>query len=365
MRRPSKPDSLTILLVRPRLIGDVILTTPAVRALRRRFPDAALLYLVESLAAPVVADNPHLNEVIVMERRRGWRRWLEDLRLARRLRRRAIDVAVDFHGGPRSAWLTWATRARMRVGYDVADRRWMYTHVVPKPRGYAPRHSVRNQWDLLAPIDEAFRNPPDRTADRIEMPVSRAAREAVAMRLAALGVAAGDHLVVVHGAAGNEFRRWPEASFARVVASIAARGHDWVVAVVGAAGDESIVADIVQRARAQSAESQRIVSIIGWRLDQLRALMDRATLFVGGDSGPMHVAAATDVPIVAIFGPTTPETWAPWRPEHLPLATIDVGALPCRPCDQRVCEPGDFRCLRKLAPETVVQAAAALLERAR
>jgi len=172
MRRPSKPESLTILLVRPRLIGDVILTTPAIRALGRRFPDATLLYLVEALAAPVVAHNPHLSEVLVIRRRRGWRRWLEDLQLARRLRRRHIDIAVDFHGGPRSAWLTWATRARMRVGYDVADRRWMYTHVVPKPRGYAPRHSVQNQWDLLAPLDDAFLQPPDRTRDRIEMPIS-------------------------------------------------------------------------------------------------------------------------------------------------------------------------------------------------
>src|SRR5678816_1493551 len=104
MRPPSKPDSLTILLVRPRLIGDVILTTPAIRALRRRYPDATLLYLVEALAAPVVAQNPHLSEVLVIRRRRGWRRWLEDLRLARQLRGRRIDVAIDFHGGPRSAW---------------------------------------------------------------------------------------------------------------------------------------------------------------------------------------------------------------------------------------------------------------------
>jgi predicted lipopolysaccharide heptosyltransferase III len=353
---------LTILLVRPRLIGDVILTTPAIRALRRRFPDATLLYLVESLAAPVVAQNPHLSEVVVIERRRGWQRWLEDLRLARQLRRRRIDVAIDFHGGPRSAWLTWATRARMRVGYDVADRRWMYTHVVPKPRGYAPRHSVQNQWDLLAPVDAAFRDPPDRTRDRIEMPVAPAARATVAARLESMGVASRDHLVVVHGTAGNEFRRWPAASFARVAAALAARGTDCVVAVLGGAGDESTVMEIVQAARAESGASARIVPVVGWPLDQVRALMDRAGLFVGGDSGPMHVAATTDVPIVALFGPTTPETWAPWRPEHLPLAVIDSGPLPCRPCDQRVCEPGDFRCLRQIAPDTVVNAATRLLE---
>jgi predicted lipopolysaccharide heptosyltransferase III len=357
---------LTILLVRPRLIGDVILTTPAIRALRRRYPDATLLYLVEALAAPVVAQNPHLSEVLVIRRRRGWRRWLEDLRLARQLRRRRIDVAIDFHGGPRSAWLTWATRARMRVGYDVADRRWMYTHVVPKPRGYAPRHSVQNQWDLLAPLDDAFRQPPDRTRDRIEMPISADVRATVAKRFEQIGLGAGQRLVIVHGAAGNEFRRWPASSFASVVASLAERGPDWVVAVLGGPGDESTVMEIVNAARAAAyGTNDRIIPIVGWPLEQVRALMERAELFVGGDSGPMHVAATTDVPIVAIFGPTMPATWAPWRPEHLPLAIVDAGALPCRPCDQRVCEPGDFRCLRHIAPETVASAATMLLERTR
>jgi ADP-heptose:LPS heptosyltransferase len=253
----------------------------------------------------------------------------------------------------------------MRVGYDVADRRWMYTHVVPKPRGYAPRHSVLNQWDLLAPIDEAFVNPPDRTADRLEMPVSASARETVAAKLTSIGLTPADHLVIVHGTAGNEFRRWPEASFARVVASLAQRGPSWVVAVLGGPGDDRRVADITRQARAQSSDAARIVPIVGWPLEQVRALMDRAALFVGGDSGPMHIAATTDIPILAIFGPTTPATWAPWRPTSLPLITIDAGELPCRPCDQRVCEPGDFRCLRQIDPQTIIDAANRLLEASR
>jgi ADP-heptose:LPS heptosyltransferase len=254
----------------------------------------------------------------------------------------------------------------MRVGYDVADRRWMYTHVVPKPRGYAPRHSVQNQWDLLAPIDDAFREPPDRTRDRIEMPVLPGAGDVVAARLKAIGIGPVAKLVVVHGNAGNEFRRWPSGSFARVVTQLAARGPDSFVVVLGSAGDASTVEEIVRAARAHSAEAaERIVPIVGWPLDHVRALMDRASLFVGGDSGPMHIAATTDVPIVAIFGPTMPVTWAPWRPEQIPLAAIDAGPLPCRPCDQRVCEPGDFRCLRRIDPQSVVDAANRLLEMSR
>jgi ADP-heptose:LPS heptosyltransferase len=91
--------------------------------------------------------------------------------------------------------------------------------------------------------------------------------------------------------------------------------------------------------------------------------MERASLFVGGDSGPMHVAATTTVPIVAVFGPTLPVHWAPWRAPHLPFLAVEPGALDCRPCDQRVCAPGDFRCLRQTPASTVIQAARTLLER--
>ena len=90
---------------------------------------------------------------------------------------------IDLHGGPRSAWLTFATRAPVRVGYDVSGRRWMYTRLVPRPRGYAPRHSVRNQWDLVAAVDREFDEPPATDRDRIEMPVTPAATRAVDARL--------------------------------------------------------------------------------------------------------------------------------------------------------------------------------------
>jgi len=354
---------MTILIVRPRLIGDVIVTTPAVSALRRRFPDAEILYLVEALAAPVVDANPDITRTLVIHHRRGWRRWQEDFRLARRLRAHHVDVAVDLHGGPRSGWLTWATRARVRVGYDVSGRRWMYTHRIGRPRGYAPRHSVLNQWDLLAPVDASFAAPLSPEQDRVTMPVCAADTEALAARLIAMGIEATDAVVVVHASAGNQFRRWPAASFTRVVSTLAAEaGRRWVL-VLGDRPDEPVVSAIVRAAQAEApAAGRRIAAAVGWPLAQVRALMDRAALFVGGDSGPMHIAATADVPIVAVFGPTLPALWAPWRPARWPVAIVEGGALPCRPCDQRVCEPGDFRCLTRIGPDVVVAAARRLLE---
>jgi ADP-heptose:LPS heptosyltransferase len=95
-----------------------------------------------------------------------------------------------------------------------------------------------------------------------------------------------------------------------------------------------------------------------WRVFVGRAprLFDRAALYIGGDSGPLHIAATTRVPIVGLYGPTLPVRSAPWRSDRYPTESVDVGELPCRPCDQRVCAPGDFRCLTRIQPEQVLEA---------
>ena len=117
-RRVAARETVKILLIRLRLIGDVVFTTPIPRALKRAFPDAHVTYMVEPEAAAVVAGNPHLDEVIVAPRPRGLARIVADLRLARRLRRARYDLVIDLHGGPRSAWLAFLSGAPRRIGYE-------------------------------------------------------------------------------------------------------------------------------------------------------------------------------------------------------------------------------------------------------
>jgi predicted lipopolysaccharide heptosyltransferase III len=359
---------LKILIVRLRLIGDVVFTTPVIRALRRRFPDARITYLVESAAAPVVATNPHLSDLIVITHRRGWARIKDDLRLARQLRRARFDLVVDLHGGPRSAWLTWASGAPRRIGYDIDGRTWMYTQAVHRPRGLHPRHSVENQWDLLPAVDVGFPLSPSRDDDRVEMPPSTDARTAVLDRLRARGVplGSGARLVVFHVSAGNPFRRWPEASFADVAAGLVRQSTGsadrWVLLTAGPS-DHAAVQRVLAQARLQAPDAaHRLVDAGDVTLAELRALLDSAALYIGGDSGPLHVASTSDVPIVGLYGPTLAERSAPWRPDTIPVASVDSGVLPCRPCDQRVCAPGDFRCLTSIPPAAVLAAAERLLE---
>ena len=336
-------------------------TTPAVHALRQRFPEAHLTYIVEPAAAPIVIHNPHLNQVIVAPRARGVRGLLGDLALARRLRAEHYDLAIDFHGGPRASLLTWLSGAPVRIGYDVAGRGWMYTQRIARPRHLRPRHSVENQWDLLAPLGVA---PPDRTAFPMEMPVDPDASAAVQERLTHGGVSSAAVIIVLHVSAGNPFRRWPAAHFVDLVASLALGDPQRRIIVTSGPSERDAAAGIIDGARARMGEhADQVLSCGEFSLTELRALLDRAALYIGGDSGPLHVAATTRVPIVGLYGPTLPIRSAPWRADTCVTESVDAGELPCRPCDQRVCEPGDFRCLTSITPAQVLDAAERALTR--
>ena len=345
---------MRILLVRLRLIGDVVFTTPMLGALRRRYPDAHITYVVEPLAAPVVLGNPHVNHVVVAPKARGFARVREDLALARQLRRERFDMAIDLHGGPRSSWLTLASGAPMRIGYRISGRSWMYTHVVPRSPDLQPRHSVVNQWDLLAPLGIDACEP---ERDAVEMPPDPAAAARVERRLSAAGITPSHRLVVVHVSAGNPFRRWPAESFATTVVELARRDPARRFMIISGPSDADAARMVAEQAREQLGPGAPTVAHGEFDVAELRALADRAAVYIGGDSGPLHITATTATPVVALFGPTLPERSMPWRDPRWFAEAIDAGALPCRPCHQRTCEPGDFRCLTRISADRVIAAA--------
>ena len=334
----------------------MVFTTPAITALGRHFPGARLTYLVERAAEPVVRHHPGIHEVIVAERPRGLARLRYDLALARRLRAGAFDLVIDFHGGPRSAWLTLATGARQRVGYDLPGRGWCYTTRVPWSRSLVPpRHSVLNQWDLIAALGVG---PADRRRDAVVMPVDEAASAQVDARLAAAEVPPAAALVVMHVSAGNPFRRWPADHFAEVAAELAVEDPTRRIVITSGPSESDAAARVAAEARRRAGRAAGAIVRCGeFDLSELRALVQRAALYIGGDSGPLHIAATTRTPVVALFGPTLPERSMPWRDPAIRDVAIDVGPLPCRPCHQRHCVPGDFRCLTTIPPGAVVDAA--------
>jgi lipopolysaccharide heptosyltransferase II len=345
-----------ILLVRLRLIGDVVFTTPAVTGIREAFPEAEITYLVEPAAAPIVRGHPGIDVVLEVPHVRGWRRILADLRLARRLRRAGYDLALDFHGGPRAAWLTWASGAPRRIGYAIAGRSWMYTEVVDRPADLRPRHSVENQWDLLARLGRPAPAAPDRVRHRVRMDEDDAAAATVARRLAEAGIDARHRVIVVHVSAGNPFRRWPQEHFVELAVRLAAADPVRRIILTSGPSEAGAARQIVAHARRRLAGDGQVRTGDEYSLAELRSLVAQAAAYVGGDSGPLHVAATSDVPIVGVYGPTLPVRSAPWRPPGVPTVAVERLDLACRPCDQRRCVTDDFRCLTGIGPEQVVAA---------
>jgi predicted lipopolysaccharide heptosyltransferase III len=349
-----------ILLVRLRLIGDVVFTTPLLSALARRFPGARVTYLVEAAAAPVVRHNPYIHDLIEVARPRGWSRVQYDWSLARRLRGEGFDVAIDLHGGPRAAWLTRASGARVRIGYGMPWRRWAYTTRLPWTRSLIPpRHSVLNQWDLLAPLGI---EPPDAARDPVSMPLDPLAVARVDQRCSDAGIPADAKLAVLHVSAGNPFRRWPAERFAELAAALASESNGLRVIISSGPSEADAASRVAIAARRlANDDGERIVRCGEFDLAELAALVTRSTLYIGGDSGPLHIASTTRTPIVALFGPTLPERSLPWRDPSLTAIAVDAGPLPCRPCHQRTCVPGDYRCLTNITVAQVLAACRAAL----
>ena len=428
------------------------MTTPAATLLKKHFPSADVTYLVEEPYRRLVEGHPAVDRVIAVP---AEQRFGDFLGLIRRVRRERFDVLLDFHGGPRASWITAASGARFKIGYAIKRKGFLYDVGIPRRGPDGPIHSVRNHVNLVramgVDIDDAeippltlpaasaeemarverivkgraFDSPLARGLDtraskaeadprakpgapagagvRAEAPApgdlvdSLVKDVADVVREADIADAARDaaaaKLVVLHIGAGNRFRDWGAANAASLVRLLA--GMPGVrIALIGADGDRTAEAEILRAAPAATLPLAGLLNLI-----EVRELIARATLYVGPDSGPMHIAASTATPLVAYFGPTLPAVFAPWRPCGAPgrpavfapwqpngvpwqpgvfapsrppgapgrpggvsgrpgcVPTVVLEkSLDCRPCRQRECVTMDYRCLLTITADEVFAA---------
>ena len=314
-----------VLLIRLRRIGDIILTTPAVRALRTALPRAELVYVVEEPYRKLVEGNPDIDRIIAVPKGASRR---EFLALARALRKEGFDAVIDFHGGPRAFLLALLSGAKVKAGYDVKYRGFLYDVRVPRAPKQGRIHSVANHVNLVRALGVAVGEMPGLVLPRGQVSTFQLS---------------GPY-IVLHIGAGNRFRYWGTDNLVRLV-RLLGETPGTRVALIGGAEDKAAEAEILGRAPGT-------LSYVGaLDLAGTAELIRQATVFVGPDSGPMHIAAAVGTPIVAWFGPTLPANFAPWKPAG--GARIIEKDLDCRPCKQRTCVHGDFRCLQLITPEEV------------
>lgn len=343
---PPRADARTprsILLIRLRRVGDIVLTTPAVAVLRAAYPGASLTYAVEEPFRRLVEGHPDIDRVLVLPARMSNAAFV---RFLARIRRERYDAVIDFHGGPRAAWMTLAARAPVRIGYETGAKGRVYNRRVPRAAASGAVHSVVNHANLVRAL----------TGVETELPAPRLPNagpeeKARVDRLLAEAGLAGSRFVAIHIGAGNAFRDWDAANYARLVDRIRREGGAAPLLVGGPT-------DRVKDAEIRTLAGPPLASLTAClNLVELKHVIARAALFVGPDSGPMHIASATPTPIVAIFGPTLPDHFAPWRAR----VRVVEKPLDCRPCRQRHCQRRDFQCIKGITSDEVYEACRSFL----
>lgn len=357
-----------ILVVTTRQIGDVLLTTPLLRAARRRWPRARIDVLGIERSLGMLQGNPDADECIEIPARPGWR---GTLHLAGRLWRR-YDLALVTDAADRAHLLGWiAARVRSGIVPEGGGSNWwklrLLRHAVTAAGDRGSVHSVVEKHTLLAPWHapgEAADVPP------VAVPPARPLPAAVADALQA-------GCVVVHAPSMWDYKQWPVAHYEAMVRALLAQGRQVVLTGSGSARDQECIAPL----RKLGAAPQLLDTSGQLDFNQLVTLFGRAALYIGPDTSVSHLAAAAGLPVIAVFGPTNPLRWAPWPGKaeqpvrfvrRAPVqragnVTVLQGPQDCVPCGRAGCE--DHRgsrsdCLVAITPDQVLAQAAALLDAA-
>ena len=332
-----------VLVVRLRSIGDTVLSTPSLYALKRFLPHAAIDILLEDWVAPVLESHPHVDNIITVEKGRTSSR----ARVASRLRANRYDVVYNLHGGTTATLLTRATGAKYRVGYETYQYARLHNHLSPSSSllwGRDKTHSVEQQLALLG-----WTGVPVSDRPRTQLAVTETAAAAVAARLRNAGLE-GMPFVVLHPAAAFATKQWSAEKFGQVAQELSAQR---LAVVVISTPDQT---DTVEALRRNS--STPVVSLSDLSLPEITALLARARLFVGNDSGIAHMAAAVETPAVVIFGSSNTAHWRPWA-SGAPgsAAEIVFEEMDCQPCHGYFCEKFEHpECVKRVPVERVMAA---------
>lgn len=345
---PVRHDNVQRLLVRgPNWLGDAAMCEPALRGLRRVFPKAEISLLVKPGVAELLIGHPAVNQIVLYDDKGGHAGLSGKWALAGALRRQRFDLAVLFQNAFEAALLGWLAGIPRRYGYATDGRGVLLTEPIAPPDKRAHLHQIHYYWNLLKPLG-LHGDPP-----APELFVSQTEQEAMARRLGEHGIDRSAFVIGINpGSIFGGAKRWiPErfADTAERLGQAIRRSHAREVAViiVGAKGEEALGHEIATRL------THRTVVLSGaTTIRELMAVAKRCGLLLTNDTGPMHIASAMKVPVVAIFGSTDWRTTSPEGAAH----TIVRHPVDCAPCLLREC-PIDHRCMTGVSVEQVYEAA--------
>lgn len=323
-------------------IGDAVMNTPAVHAIRTHFPSAHISVLAKPWVAPVFDHSPDVDEVILYEERG----WSAALRVARKLRRHRFDAAFLLQHAFEAALIAFLAGIPLRIGYNRDARGVLLTHPVPCPPAVRQVHQTAYYLNILNAVGLGASD------QRLRLAVPPAARRRAREILSARGVTPDETVMGINPSAiYGPAKQWFPDRFAALADRLQER-FGCRVLVFGGPSDRQLGQGIAQMAQ------RPVISLAGeTTLEEAFALVALCRLFVSNDSGLMHVAAALDIPQVAIFGSTNPVTTGPFSDRSRVVRTPE----PCSPCLQPECPEGHLSCMGKITVSMVLDAADALL----
>lgn len=340
---------MNIGLFLPNWVGDLVMATPALRALRDHFADARLIGVLRPQLIDVLAGTQFVDRYVPYEPKSGERE-LGNLAVLRQLRQLRLDQVVLFTNSLRTALLARASGAPRRIGYVRDGRRWLLTDRLYHRRAqsrWVPTPVLDDYLRLAAAAGAAARS------KRIELATLPQDDDSAGIVLRRLGLRTPLVTLNCSGAFGAA-KLWPVEYFAQLARRIAQRQGMHVLALCGPSER-----DMARRIAAE-ADHPRVASLADEQLGigLTKACVRRSRLLVTTDSGPRHFAAAFDVPVITLFGPTH----IAWSETYSPRAVHLQKQVACGPCQQRVCPLGHHRCMRELTVDEVYQAVQQQLE---
>jgi len=312
------PDFNRILLTRMKFIGDVVLTTPVIRAVREQYPDAYIAYLTDKKTAPLLEHNPYLNEIIPFDFSRP--DIFEQPRVAFLLRRRKFDVVVDLFSNPRTALLSWASGAPMRIGKDVNGRGKLYTHRIGDYGAMKP--AIEFHYQYVKPLGVGM------THFKTEIFLTDDEKREARIFLKHQDVDVSKPVIAIHVGASWPNKVWLKENFAELIDLLRAKLGVEIILSAGP-GDEEMVSSIINNS------SGKVFRLPLLPLRQLAAIFSQCKVFLSNDCGPMHIGVAVGTPTIGIFGPEPPEVWFNYSAAEGHKALFKK--IECSPCRTTAC----------------------------
>lgn len=328
-----------ILLIRLRLLGDIIFTIPTINLIQKNNPNSKIYYIVEEEFEEIGRILPNIFELIVIPRKMGL---LEMLKLRKKIKKIGFDVLIDLHSGPKSSQIALLSGIKKKIGYLVPFRSWIYNIKIDRTQKPPYIHSVYNQIKLLKGIGIKIKKEDTPYYPKIEINKSEISTELINALIK-------KNKIVIHVGAGNSFRDWGTENY--ITLSKKLNDNGFSVFLIGH-GEKEIK-------RGHEIEKKvHIKNYIGkLSIKESFYLIQNSKIYFGVDSGPLHLASLTKTPIVALYGPNIPEISGPWRETNITILQLE---LDCRPCDQRVCiyegKDDKIKCMKNIGVETVYEA---------